>query len=100
MLVLWTRNSSSSQAVQYEINRATMIRKRIIPAVESSLTPPESLQDLVYVKFDYYDQVQAIKAVLRSLLNYEAETQGPQDLNAIFGFLALLTLLGAASGSK
>lgn len=100
VLVLWTQNSLMSQAVQYEIARAKTIGKRIIPAIESSLNPPDILRELVYTKFDYNDHVQATKAIIRSLLNYEAQAQPQQNQNSILGFLALLVLLGAVSGGK
>jgi hypothetical protein len=98
VLVLWTQNAASSMAVSYEIDRARKLGKRIIPAVENSSSPPESLRDLVYVRFDQTNQIEALKTILRTLLDYESEV-GQQQTQEFLGFLGLLAILGVAGAA-
>jgi hypothetical protein len=85
-------------AVSYEIDRARKLGKRIIPAVENSSSPPESLRDLVYVRFDQTNQIEALKTILRTLLDYESEV-GQQQTQEFLGFLGLLAILGVAGAA-
>ena len=98
VLVLWTPNSASSAAVAYEIHRARQLGKRIIPAIQSPLEPPQELRGLVYVRFDFANQVEAIKAILTSLLDYEKEVNAQQGAG-VLNFLALLAILGVAGAA-
>jgi len=97
VLLLWTHDCASSQAVQYELRRAKELGKRIIPAIESGNNPPDSVKGLTYVKFDLSNQIEAIKTILRSLLDYESEVDQQRN-QELLGFLALIGL-GALAGA-
>jgi len=102
VLVLWTVNSAQSSTVAYEIQKARHLGKRIIPAIQNMIEPPPSLTDLVYVKFDPSNHVEAIKTILTSLLDFEKEGNQQQGAG-IMNFVALLAVLGVAGallGSK
>jgi hypothetical protein len=102
VLLLWTQNCVSSQAVRYEISRAKQLGKRIIPAIENASESPEIVKGLVYARFDRSDVVGAARTIVRSLLDYEAEInqQQNQELVGLIALLGLAGLVGAALGSK
>ncbi len=102
VLLLWTQNCVSSQAVRYELRRAKELGKRIIPAVESDTNPPEEVKELAYVRFNNTNQIEATKTIVRSLLDFESEASQQRDQD-LFGFIALIglgVLAGAALTSK
>src|SRR6267143_1153221 len=96
VLLLWTQNCISSRSVQYELQRAKQLGKRIIPAIENNCNPPEAIKDLVYVRFDSTNP-EAIKTIVNSLLSYESEVNQQRN-QQILGIIALLAL-GAAAGA-
>ena len=98
VLVLWTSNSSSSKAVQYEIDRGAKLGKRLIPAIENGASPPEPLNHLVYTRFDYSQRHDALNAIIRSLLDNESEVNKQQSGQAL-GLLVLLGLGLAVAGA-
>jgi TIR domain len=102
ILVLWTENSAPSQSVKYEIARATALGKRVIPAVSSRVETPEILRRLVYVRFDESNRIEAIKSILKSLLDYESEAnrQHAAGVLAFLGLLAAVGIAGAALNSR
>jgi len=102
ILLLWTRNCVSSRSVQYELERARQLGKRIIPAIENNCAPPDAVKNLVYVRFDSTNNTEAIKTIVRSLLGYESEVNQQRN-QQILGLIALLALglgAGAALSSK
>ena len=102
VLLLWTNNCTSSQAVRYELERAKQLGKRIIPAIENGSDLPEIVKDLVYARFNITDIVGAAKTIVRSLLDLESEVdqQQNQELIGLIALLGLAGIVGAALSSK
>ena len=101
VLVLWTGNSISSIAVQKEVEMANQMNKLILPVVDEGTPFPTQFLGRVYVKFRVKNRLDAVKIILQSLLNYEAEQRkGQEAVGAIAEILALLIIGGTASGKR